>query len=236
MIAIGLLLLVPFVMWCGQSFLLRLHGLPIRYRLDSGDAPRAVRTWGRVITQGSILALIMAYPLLVQGQSPIEFYGWPRHPPPAHRRPARPPYAACVPCPMPQRPGPSRRLPQAVEQRREVLRILRACRDVLIRDVRGVEHVTRGTGSVLGGAIAAIAGQRMTQLGEDRADLVQEAGYGSHFDERRVCEHTVFIMSAMGSVRHADWGLAESYLNEKDGVLGAGRDAPTIGRDANTCL
>ncbi len=75
MIAIGLLLLVPFVMWCGQSLLLRLHGLPIRYRLDSGDAPRAVRTWGRVITQGSILALIIAYPPLVQGQSPVAFYG-----------------------------------------------------------------------------------------------------------------------------------------------------------------
>ncbi len=51
-----------------------------------------------------------------------------------------------------------------------------------------------------------------------------------------VSVHTVVIMSTIGSVRHADWGLAESFLNEKDGALGAGRDALTIERDANTCL
>jgi hypothetical protein len=51
-----------------------------------------------------------------------------------------------------------------------------------------------------------------------------------------VSVYTVFIMSTIGSVRHADWELEESFLNEKDGALGAGRDVPTIGRDANTCL
>jgi hypothetical protein len=51
-----------------------------------------------------------------------------------------------------------------------------------------------------------------------------------------VSVRTVVIMSMIGSVRNADWGLAESFLNEKDSALGAGRDAPTIGRKANACL
>jgi len=51
-----------------------------------------------------------------------------------------------------------------------------------------------------------------------------------------VSVHMVVMMSTIGSVGHADWGLAESFLNVKGGALGGGRDAPMIGRNANTCL
>ncbi len=73
MTALGLILLVPVVMWLGQTVLLRRCGLPIRWRLDASEAPRIVRTGGRVVTQVSLVALLAAYPL-VKGQTPWHYY------------------------------------------------------------------------------------------------------------------------------------------------------------------
>lgn len=74
MTALLLLAAVPVVMWLGQTVMLRRHGLPIRLRLDPRNAPRAIRTTGRVITQLSLFAVLLAYPL-VRGLSPVEYYG-----------------------------------------------------------------------------------------------------------------------------------------------------------------
>jgi membrane protease YdiL (CAAX protease family) len=73
MIALLLLLCVPVVMWIGQSVLLITNGLPVRWRLDARDAPRSVRTLGRIITQCSLLAVIVIYPLL-RHQNPLAYY------------------------------------------------------------------------------------------------------------------------------------------------------------------
>lgn len=74
MIVLLLLLLVPLVMWASQSVLLKAHGLPIRWRIDSSGAPRQVRTMGRVVTQVSVLAVIVVYPLIL-GEMPAAYYG-----------------------------------------------------------------------------------------------------------------------------------------------------------------
>lgn len=73
MIAILLLLCVPIVMWIGQSILLVANGLPIRWRLDAKDAPRSVRTVGRIITQVSLLGGVAIYPLL-RGETPLAYF------------------------------------------------------------------------------------------------------------------------------------------------------------------
>src|SRR5437868_12429913 len=73
MTALLLLGLVPLVMWLGQTVMLRLHHLPIRWRLDAAHAPRSVRTAGRVVTNAALLLLILSYPLL-QHRAPLEYY------------------------------------------------------------------------------------------------------------------------------------------------------------------
>jgi membrane protease YdiL (CAAX protease family) len=73
MIALAMLALIPVVMWLGQTLLLRAHGLPVRWRLDAGDAPRAVRTGSRVVTQLTLVTAIACYPLCI-GRSPLEYY------------------------------------------------------------------------------------------------------------------------------------------------------------------
>ncbi len=73
MTALGLLLIVPIVMWGVQTLQLRAHGLPIRWRIDAGGAPRSIRSVGRLVTQASLLAVIACYPLL-EGRSPLEYY------------------------------------------------------------------------------------------------------------------------------------------------------------------
>ena len=72
MTAILLLALVPVVMWAVQTVQLRHYGLPIRWRIDAGDAPRPVRTTGRIVTQVCLLSVALAYPLL-RGEG-IAFY------------------------------------------------------------------------------------------------------------------------------------------------------------------
>ncbi len=74
MTALLLLAIVPVIMWVGQTALLRRAGLPVRWRIDSRNAPRAIRTGGRVITQISLLGVITAYPLVL-GKDPIDYYG-----------------------------------------------------------------------------------------------------------------------------------------------------------------
>ncbi|MFQ5501959.1 MAG: lysostaphin resistance A-like protein [Phycisphaerae bacterium] len=73
MTALALLICVPIVMWAAQTILLRHHGLPVRWRIDSGDAPRSVRTIGRIITQLALLSVILAYPPC-RGQPIYEYY------------------------------------------------------------------------------------------------------------------------------------------------------------------
>lgn len=73
MTALALLLAVPLVMWVGQSVLLALHGRPLRWRIDSGDAPRAVRTGGRIVTQLSLVGFLLAFPA-IQGEAIIDYY------------------------------------------------------------------------------------------------------------------------------------------------------------------
>ena len=73
MTALALLLAVPIVLWIGQTILLRGYGRPIRWRIDSGDVPRAVRTGGRILTQLSLIGVIVVYPLLL-GESVLAYY------------------------------------------------------------------------------------------------------------------------------------------------------------------
>ncbi len=73
MTALLMLVAVPVVMWGVQTLQLRAHGLPVRWRIDAGDAPRSVRSLGRLVTQVSLLAVIVSFPLL-KGRSPLEYY------------------------------------------------------------------------------------------------------------------------------------------------------------------
>lgn len=73
MIALGLLAAIPIVMWLVQSTLLVRTGLPLRWRLDAGDAPSIVRTGGRITTQACLLGTIILYPL-IRGLPPAEYY------------------------------------------------------------------------------------------------------------------------------------------------------------------
>lgn len=73
MTALFLVTLVPLLLWTVQTLQLRYYGLPVRWRLDAGGAPRAVRTVGRVATQISLLAIILVFPLLT-GESLVAYY------------------------------------------------------------------------------------------------------------------------------------------------------------------
>jgi len=72
--ALLLLAMAPVAMWLVQSALLAANGLPVRWRLDAGDAPAGVRTGGRIATQVILLGILIGYPLL-RGRSPVEYYG-----------------------------------------------------------------------------------------------------------------------------------------------------------------
>lgn len=74
MSALALLACVPLVMWLAQSLLLLCHGLPIRRRIDAGNAPRSVRDAGRIVTQASLAAVILVYPMLI-GKPIGAYYG-----------------------------------------------------------------------------------------------------------------------------------------------------------------
>jgi len=73
MLALGLLLLVPVMMWLGQSIMLRAAGLPVRLRISSSGLPKRLKSINRVITNASLAGVLIVYPLL-KGQSPLAFY------------------------------------------------------------------------------------------------------------------------------------------------------------------
>ncbi|HWL95673.1 MAG TPA: CPBP family intramembrane glutamic endopeptidase [Phycisphaerae bacterium] len=73
MTALALLAFVPLIMWLAQTALLKRHGLGVRWRLDSGDSPAVVREAGRIVTQVTLSAVAVAYPLLI-GEGVAEYY------------------------------------------------------------------------------------------------------------------------------------------------------------------
>ncbi len=74
MIALGLLACVPVVMWIVQSLAMRAEGLPIRWRIDSRGAPTSIRNTGRITTQLSLVAVILAFPLM-RSSGILAYYG-----------------------------------------------------------------------------------------------------------------------------------------------------------------
>lgn len=73
MTALLLLAAVPIVMWGVQTVQLRATGMPIRWRIDADGAPKSVRTGGRIVTQVSLLGVILLYPL-IRGEGILAYY------------------------------------------------------------------------------------------------------------------------------------------------------------------
>ena len=74
MIALIVLACVVPAMWLGQTVLLRVARLPIRWRLDVHGTPPWIRAGCRAVTQLSLAAAILIYPRLI-GRGVIEYYG-----------------------------------------------------------------------------------------------------------------------------------------------------------------
>lgn len=74
MTALALLLCVPALMWLVQSAMLKHYGLPLRWRIDAGDAPKQLRLVGRIATQVLLIALILLFPTF-QGRGIEDYYG-----------------------------------------------------------------------------------------------------------------------------------------------------------------
>jgi len=73
MIALGLLLLVPLVMWGGQAALLLAAGERVRWRISPAAIPRRFKRVNRLITNAALAGAVLAYPPLV-GRGVIEYY------------------------------------------------------------------------------------------------------------------------------------------------------------------
>jgi membrane protease YdiL (CAAX protease family) len=73
MLALGAVLMVPIVMWLGQSALLWQARLPLRLRISAADLPRPLKRVNRLVTQAAFAAALLGYPLL-RGQSPLTYY------------------------------------------------------------------------------------------------------------------------------------------------------------------
>lgn len=73
MLAIGLLLAVPVLMLAGQSVMLAAAGQPIRWRISSSGLSKRLKSINRIITNSSLAAVLVAYPLL-KGQSIVWYY------------------------------------------------------------------------------------------------------------------------------------------------------------------
>ncbi len=73
MLALGLLLLTPILMWLGQSVALRAAGLPLRLWLGTADLPDAVRRANRTITKVVFAGVLVIYPLL-RGENPLAYF------------------------------------------------------------------------------------------------------------------------------------------------------------------
>ncbi len=72
--AVALLLLIPVALWVTQTALLRLAGLPLRWRIHAPDLPRSLKRWSRLATNLIFLATLLACPA-VAGQSLLGYYG-----------------------------------------------------------------------------------------------------------------------------------------------------------------
>jgi len=72
LIALLLLAGVLVVMWIAQSALLASAGLPMRWRIDSREAPPKVRSGGRIITPLLMFTVIIVHPLL-RGEAPLDY-------------------------------------------------------------------------------------------------------------------------------------------------------------------
>jgi membrane protease YdiL (CAAX protease family) len=73
MLGLVLVLLLPTVLWLGQTLLLYRAGLPIRWRLDWRDLPAAHQAAQRLLANVAFVAVLAGYPLL-RGQSPVAYY------------------------------------------------------------------------------------------------------------------------------------------------------------------
>jgi membrane protease YdiL (CAAX protease family) len=73
MLALFLLILVPVIMWGGQSILLLAAGMPIRARISSASLPRRFQSLNRAITHAAFAAVLLAYPA-IRGESPVRYY------------------------------------------------------------------------------------------------------------------------------------------------------------------
>lgn len=73
MLALGLLLLVPVLMWLGQSIMLRCAGQPIRWRISSSGLSKRLKSINRITTNASLAAVLVAYPLL-KGETLLGYY------------------------------------------------------------------------------------------------------------------------------------------------------------------
>lgn len=74
MLALALLLVVPIVMWLGQTALLWWAGRPLRLRIGAADLPRPLKRINRLITNLAFAVVLLAYPLL-RHESPLSYYG-----------------------------------------------------------------------------------------------------------------------------------------------------------------
>ena len=73
MLALGLLALIPVVMWLSQTVLLWRAGLPLRWRIGAADLPRRLKRVNRIVTNLAFAGILVAYPLL-RGESPLAYY------------------------------------------------------------------------------------------------------------------------------------------------------------------
>lgn len=73
MLALLLLALAPLAIWLGQTSILLIARLPVRWRISSADLPRSIKRANRVLLNGVMGAVLLAYPLL-RDQTPIEYF------------------------------------------------------------------------------------------------------------------------------------------------------------------
>ena len=74
MTAVLLLLAIVAVMWLGQTALLRVARMPVRWKLGVHDAPEWVRVGCRTVTQAGIVAAIALYPA-IRGERFLAYFG-----------------------------------------------------------------------------------------------------------------------------------------------------------------
>lgn len=73
MLALGLLLLIPILMWLGQTALLLRAGQPIRLRISATDLPRPLKRVNRAVTYAAFAIVLLGYPLL-RGRAPVAYF------------------------------------------------------------------------------------------------------------------------------------------------------------------